>query len=452
MRKITSQIKFIGGALSFFIIAIIFSVIYINHKSKTDSVVINVSGKQRMLTQRISKEVFRLKTANDIDTKELDQSIEIFEKNLFDLLNGNEKRGIYKPPTQEIKEQLERVKSLWLPFRQKVYEFKDLILRIYDDKRYVIEKNSEILDISDEIVKAMTRAEVSGEYIDKAGRQRMLSQRMMYFLLLYLNEGEPKYYRIFYESLNLYDKTLNEFYNDMELLGKSTEIEELVKTNINLWKVYSRKAQELMETQSNINNIVSYVHQFNTVLLEGMDQAVSMYTIYSEQQRETLENIEYILGLIALVIMFYSSFLIRRIQKDFDEFLKHSKSLVKISGDDASTYESESEKKLCEQTDELTQAATHLEKFIKKIDKMIVDAQNAIETSKKIAKEIGSVGEIIEKDIDKLNIDKDKKKKLDKYVDNTEDIAIQSLEELQNSTLLLQKLHENLVSILKHSK
>ena len=56
MSKIINQIRFIGGALSLIIITILFSILYINQKGKTDSAVINIAGKQRMLTQKISKD------------------------------------------------------------------------------------------------------------------------------------------------------------------------------------------------------------------------------------------------------------------------------------------------------------------------------------------------------------------------------------------------------------
>ena len=41
-------------------ISIISTTIYLNNKSKKDALIINVAGKQRMLTQNISKNVFYL--------------------------------------------------------------------------------------------------------------------------------------------------------------------------------------------------------------------------------------------------------------------------------------------------------------------------------------------------------------------------------------------------------
>ncbi|WP_281950728.1 type IV pili methyl-accepting chemotaxis transducer N-terminal domain-containing protein [Nitrosophilus kaiyonis] len=440
MKKITSQIKFIGGALSLTIIAIVASVIYINQKSKNDSIVINIAGKERMLTQKISKEIFRLKTARIIELKELNDAQNLFEINLYSLLNGDKKRGIYPPPTLEIKEQLLRVEKLWLPFKEKIEIFKKIILKIENEKNFVFDNNDYLLNISDKVVKTMVKTNVKGYYIDKAGRQRMLSQRMMYFLLLYLNESDPRYYRIFYETLHLYDMTLKQFYNDKDLI-EIKELKDILEKNYSFWNEYILHAKNLIEMQSKLNDTVDYIKEFNNILLNGMDQAVSMYTIYSERQRTLLENIEYILAMIAIVIIFYSFFLIINIQKHFEEFMKKSKSLISFDKD---------ESKICEHTDELTIASKRLENFIQKVDRMIIDAQNAIKTSEYLTKELSDVSELLEKNA--KDIDKTQKKELEKYLDTSEDIAIQSLEDLEKSAKLLQKLHENLSNILEQTK
>ena len=67
MKTITSKIKLIGGMLSFMIAIIVGITVYINHVSKQDSVVVNVAGKQRMLSQKITKEILWLHSHYDSD-------------------------------------------------------------------------------------------------------------------------------------------------------------------------------------------------------------------------------------------------------------------------------------------------------------------------------------------------------------------------------------------------
>ncbi|HIE35420.1 MAG TPA: hypothetical protein EYP79_04410 [Campylobacterales bacterium] len=430
MTKITSQIKFIGGTLSLVIVAIVASVIYINQKSKNDSIVVNIAGKQRMLTQKISKEVFRLKTAKDIDLSELNEALALFDKNLKSLIKGDKKKGIFSPPTQEIKEQLQKVEELWIQFKKRVKKFKELILKIEVKKSFVITKNEQLLKISDRVVKEMVNLNIDPNFVDIAGRQRMLSQRMIYFLLLYLNDPEPKYYKEFYETLNLYDSTLKKF-----ITIEKNSLKNILKENNKFWQDYSAYLKDLIELQKELNSIVNYIYQFNNVLLNGMDQAVSMYAIYSQKQRTLLENIENTLAFIAFLIIFYSYFLIRNIQKHFEKFLEKSKTFIVF----------DKEHKVCENGDEFTIASKRLESFIQEVDRMIIDAQKAIKTSEYLAKELSDVSEIFEKNVKE-------KGKIEKYLNRSEDIAIQSLEDLEKSAKLLQKLHENLSNILKETK
>ena len=447
MEKITNQIKFIGGTLSLIIIAILFSILHINQKGKTDSNVINIAGKQRMITQKITKEVFYLSTSDSISSLTLEQSIKGFDKNLKDLIDGNEKKGIYKPPTKLVKEQLNSLKESWLPFKESVLLFKDLMGKIKNERKFVYEQNILLLRLSDNIVKEMVKSGVEGKYIDLSGQQRMLSQRMMFQLLLYLNSSNPKYYSEFFTIYTLYGNTIKSFATDKEL----TQIKKLksaIDKNMNFWSRYSVEAKNLIELQSRVNKITTYIQNSNISLLNTADQVVSIYSTYCQTQRALIEKIEYILGIIALLIMLYSAVLTKKIEKHFGEFLSHSKILTSFMPNvvDRPTVVNK-----CG-NNELIEANSHLKTFIASVDEMILDAQKALQSSEKITNELSNIADVIDRDIEKLNLEEKHKKDLINFVDNSEDLAIQSIEELKNSERLLQKLHENLHIILEKAK
>ena len=56
-NTISNKIKSIGIFFIILMISIIISTIYLNEKNKKDSLVINIAGKQRMLTQKIAKNI-----------------------------------------------------------------------------------------------------------------------------------------------------------------------------------------------------------------------------------------------------------------------------------------------------------------------------------------------------------------------------------------------------------
>ncbi|MDP7427442.1 MAG: type IV pili methyl-accepting chemotaxis transducer N-terminal domain-containing protein [Alphaproteobacteria bacterium] len=82
------------------------------------AVAINVSGRQRMLTQKMSKEFLLIAYGFEMDKnrKSLKRSAALFETSLDGLLAGDAQLGLPPPPSKKIAAQLERVKRLWLSF------------------------------------------------------------------------------------------------------------------------------------------------------------------------------------------------------------------------------------------------------------------------------------------------------------------------------------------------
>ena len=86
-------------------------------------VVINLSGRQRMLTQKMSKEMLLL--YHDIDIKEnrknLGRSALMFAKTLKGLINGNKALGLSPTSDKDILKQMRIVSGLWLSFSKMYY-------------------------------------------------------------------------------------------------------------------------------------------------------------------------------------------------------------------------------------------------------------------------------------------------------------------------------------------
>lgn len=83
---------------------------------QADAILIDIAGRQRMLTQRISKQACLLAShhANDGTAEKLQKDISIFEASLNALRKGMPQSGIKAPPTIEIKDELEVVYKTWL--------------------------------------------------------------------------------------------------------------------------------------------------------------------------------------------------------------------------------------------------------------------------------------------------------------------------------------------------
>lgn len=127
-NKIGTKIRIIGVLFIVLMTMIIVTTTYLNNKNKKDALVINIAGKERMLTQRISKNIFYLYHNNQHSFSELDNATVEFIYNLNSLKNGNELTGIQKAPTDDIREQIAKVEILWNNFYSNINRFKDILV------------------------------------------------------------------------------------------------------------------------------------------------------------------------------------------------------------------------------------------------------------------------------------------------------------------------------------
>ena len=83
------------------------------------AVAINLAGRQRMLTQKMSKEFFLIAKGHETDANKasLTDTIAMFDTTLTGLIDGDEEKGLSPAPTEEIDAQLKKVQSMWTPFK-----------------------------------------------------------------------------------------------------------------------------------------------------------------------------------------------------------------------------------------------------------------------------------------------------------------------------------------------
>lgn len=127
-NTISNKIKSIGVLFIVLMISIIISNIYLNEKNKKDSLLINIAGKQRMLTQKIAKNVFYLYQNNE-SHNELDEATIEFIYNLNSLKDGNTLIGVVSAPNDEIAKQISKVEVLWNNFYSNINIFKETVIK-----------------------------------------------------------------------------------------------------------------------------------------------------------------------------------------------------------------------------------------------------------------------------------------------------------------------------------
>jgi len=437
---ISAKMRLAGGLLSFVILFIISLTVMMNQMSKKDSYIINIAGKQRMLSQKISKETFFIVHRHTNDFRELNTAVGLFESSLKDLLYGNESKGIYAPQNERIHAKLEEVMALWLPFRVEVEALKKGIEEVRPDMEVLTPRIEKLLVLSDAVVQRMVGANLSNVHIDLSGRQRMLSQRMGLYVNRYLRSANAQDLLVFADAKALYNKTIKSFLED-PAVKSSPEVYAIVKENNAYWEEYILYLEHVIALESEINKHMEYVYEKNVQLLNAMDEAVWLYTDHSEAKNDMFLKFQYIALLIGLIIIVYAFVMTKEIIEHLEGFVQKAKELAH---GDINSFTASSVTLFENSEDELKEASSHISIFVQKVNLAMKDSEDALKKAENAVSQLQQLALDVEDVIEDMGIDENEKKRFDKNVNATEDIAIQSAENLIHVNRMLQKLKKSL--------
>ncbi|MFQ5480659.1 MAG: bacteriohemerythrin [Thermodesulfobacteriota bacterium] len=144
---------------------------YVVRSQSSDAVVINIAGRQRMLTQKMTKEsliffnavVNRTKTADIL--KNLKSTVRLFDKSLHALKNGGVTMGtggikvILPPSHDEARAELDKVTGMWLAFKGNIDRLSAPKASIGDIKqsiKAIVGSNMALLKTSNKAVGILT--------------------------------------------------------------------------------------------------------------------------------------------------------------------------------------------------------------------------------------------------------------------------------------------------------
>ena len=247
--------------------------------------VINLAGKQRMLTQKMSKEILQIAKGVDADAASgsLKKTADLFDKTLKGLVNGDAVLGLPKTTDAAILEQFGKVSKLWEEFKPNVAAALGGKL----DKGVLERVAAQNLPLLKNMNKAVQMyAKMSGSNLEPAmattinlaGKQRMLTQKMTKELLLIANGIDADANRAnLQKTAGLFERTLKGLFDGDPELGlpgtKDAAIRGQLEKVQKLWAEY----KPILDKVDTSDEGLAKAAKLNIPLLKEMNKAVKMY-------------------------------------------------------------------------------------------------------------------------------------------------------------------------------
>lgn len=298
-NSIKFKLGLVMGGFVALILVIIGMTFWTVNAQKSDGLVINMAGRQRMLSQRVTKEVMAM-LQGKVKKADVLATADLFDKSLNALISGDPPQGI--PPTKEpdIVAQLNEVKSIWGVFKLNlggIIGIKDEKSGIYD---HLASRNIPLLKAMNGTVTMMEKKGLAPKTINLAGKQRMLSQKMTKEALG-LDMGTATAEE-FLGTVSLFDRTLRGLRNgDIELglkpIKDAAILTQLGKVETE-WQPFETNAERLVKVSKEANQYLSYILANNVPLLKEMNKAVGMYEAASLGKIKRLKVVQIVLLLV----------------------------------------------------------------------------------------------------------------------------------------------------------
>mgnify|MGYP003624749137 FL=1 len=260
-------------------------------------VVLNLSGKQRMLSQKMSKEVSQiaLKTSTQENLQSLAATAALFDKTLKGLRDGDASLGLPATDSKRIIRQLDKVSTIWDAFFPVIQEVVAAGAVTPEQVQIISSQNLPLLKEMNKAVglyekdakkNGLEAAPGLAATINLSGKQRMLSQKMSkeYFLIGLGHDVENNKISLL-ETYSLFDRTLVGLLDGDKTLGLPGTKQQHIRDQLNTVQALWSKFKPLMElgadykTEALTSEQIQAVAATNLPLLREMDAAVKLYEL-----------------------------------------------------------------------------------------------------------------------------------------------------------------------------
>jgi len=256
-------------------------------KKKSNSKrLINLAGKQRMLTQRISKLAIEcgLRLIPDSCIR-LEKFVKLYKKTLLGFKNGDKELGLEAQKDPKVLTQIDKLLKIWKPFADSAMKVQNSYGKDKEALEYILAHNEELLKESNHLVEifdAISQKEANYievaqiSLVDMAGRQRMLTQKMTKELLSILNMHKSNYSKKVEESVKLFDDSLKVLINGSKLYGLPKVTNQKIKVQLEKTRAMWSKIMPFYHKSKLTKKEMVLLLKVNPILLKETNRAVSL--------------------------------------------------------------------------------------------------------------------------------------------------------------------------------
>jgi methyl-accepting chemotaxis protein len=309
-KSIKFKLGLIMGTFLVLVVATIVMTFWTLGALKSDGKVINMAGRQRMLSQKITKETMAL-LQGKTEKRELLATVGLFDKSLKALISGDVQQGIPATEDPKILATLKEGEEQWKPFKGNVEEMSGDIEKKNAITNYLNSNNTVLLREMNKAVGMMDTAGVDAKTVNLAGSLRMFSQKITKeALALDLGLGSETE---MLASTSRFDKVLNGLINGDAELGLKASGDAAILAQLRKvegeWKPFKSNVENLVEENHGLEKHTTFILTENVPLLKKMNGAVVLFEAYSAAKLAKLKSI--LLACLAVtVVVFIAAWII----------------------------------------------------------------------------------------------------------------------------------------------
>ena len=303
--------------ISSMVMIVLYTVSTLDKNHKDDANLIYLAGKQRMLTQQLSKNLMELQLGDNNKISEINQVKMEFSKVLDGLEGGDRDLELDARETEDVLNTFNEIQEIWVPFIFNV----ELLIQTWPEINlnldHIVNNSEKIITNVNSILIELGKTTDTSTMLT-AGTLRGLSEGITKNILLYSRYRDDKYLLSGLNKIERSDRILKGLLDgDKELNLKKIKLEA---SRIKIQEIkkefssHNEKVKAVFDKLPAVLTAANYIAENNIPLLNAMNKAVKELANQSHQKVVDMINNEYkFLAILFILGTGLSSWIIRAI-------------------------------------------------------------------------------------------------------------------------------------------